>query len=716
GLVVGAALLGITAPAPALAAIDYGGDTGLQAGAAACMAEFRTNDPAHIMPTLNDPAHHILMVRDRADPPFHNTTPWGHGQGDPVVTWAPGEHGKYMDGIEKEDCSGLYHELTHAYDYTTNTDDPGECGTGPNNAPVDEVRATRAENLFRLGHHPPLHMRISWSGKDIPPGIDAKLMQVEKDCRGWAGPPKKQALSCPVNGSRASQTGHAGQAGQTALADPSPSGCGASNGDPHLTTFDGRRYDFQAVGEFELVKADGVEVQARQSAFPDSRRLSVNSALALRVGADRLLFDLGDGDGLRIRLNGADTVVTAEPLRLPGGGTVAWDDDGLQYVVDWPNGTVAAIEVIGDWGMRIAVYPPAALRDRTQGLLGDFDGDPDTELVYKDGGILPEHPSRHELYGTFADGWRLTDATSLLPYPPGTKTSTFTDRFFPEKLMTVADLDPAQAAAARQLCQAFRITDRVALDDCTLDVAVTGQPAFAVSAVATDRQAGPEHRPAVGGIAPGGTIHDGSVVAGDIAAPGQVDVYHLAVGTATVLRLADETGDVGTSGRSTLTITADGHPDGSTAPGFWYTTPDHQFRLAPGGTYTLKVSRTDGDTGPYRFVAATAKEHRIPITLGTSGQTGTSVSGDLESRGRVDIYTFEAPEDGWIQAVGGAPKTFSMGVDEDSEQPTVYTSYPLDTDQGMSRVKRGQTYDLIVWSERQETGAYSLTPQLTQTP
>jgi FtsP/CotA-like multicopper oxidase with cupredoxin domain len=101
---------------------------------------------------------------------------------------------------------------------------------------------------------------------------------------------------------------------------------GADNGDPHVHTVDGKRYDFQAVGEFTLLRdRDGMEVQARhwpvQTATPitDSYSgltscVSVNTAVAARVGSHRIAYQPGrEGRLLQFYLDG-------EPAPLPVDG------------------------------------------------------------------------------------------------------------------------------------------------------------------------------------------------------------------------------------------------------------------------------------------------------------------------------------------------------------------------------------------------------------
>lgn len=88
---------------------------------------------------------------------------------------------------------------------------------------------------------------------------------------------------------------------------PHSASCGPTQieGDPHIKTTDGTKYDFQGAGEFvSLRDPDGMEIQTRQTAIattffppPDPHDglascVSINTAVAARIGDHRVTWEL----------------------------------------------------------------------------------------------------------------------------------------------------------------------------------------------------------------------------------------------------------------------------------------------------------------------------------------------------------------------------------------------------------------------------------------
>lgn len=259
---------------------------------------------------------------------------------------------------------------------------------------------------------------------------------------------------------------------------PAPPGnVGAGHGDVHLRTFDGIRYDMQGVGEFTLARQaiDGFEVQARTRPWNGSRSVSVNIALAARVGSDRVGFYL---DGTT-RLNGATVVFSAGLNSLPDGGQVY--ASGNEYKVVWPDNSQLHVQRNSSY-MDADVFLADARRSAgVAGLLGDFDGNPADDLATRNGGTVLTPPAPFEaFYGSYVESWRIAQADSLFDYAMGETTESFSDRSFPAVLATSSSLSASQYDSARAACLAAGVSQDW-LDSCIVDVGFTGDPSFAES-------------------------------------------------------------------------------------------------------------------------------------------------------------------------------------------------------------------------------------------
>jgi hypothetical protein len=304
--------------------------------------------------------------------------------------------------------------------------------------------------------------------------------KLDDEC-GQASPPPSGA-GPGSGGSLGSGSASGGSSGSGPGPEGSPcaGGCAGSNGDPHLTTVDGHRYDFQAAGEFTLLRSpDGsLEIQGRQEPWAGSDHLSVNTAIAARVGSHRVGI-YADGDLLQVRIDGTLTKVTS-PVDIGSGGRII--PYALGYEIDFPDGTTLWAMSVGNWGINAQIRPSTALLADSVGMLGPVPPSGRPVPALPDGTPLPATTDGHvafvNLYNTLADAWRVTDASSLFDYQPGDSTATFTKPGFPSETtaVTLADLSSSDLAAGRQACAS--ITDPALQDECAFDVATTGQAGF----------------------------------------------------------------------------------------------------------------------------------------------------------------------------------------------------------------------------------------------
>jgi len=101
-----------------------------------------------------------------------------------------------------------------------------------------------------------------------------------------------------------------------------------------------------------------------------------------------------------------------------------------------------------------------------------------------------------QLYGKFADAWRVTKSGSLFDYAPGTSTATYTLEDWPQQEPSVCKLPdgwapklppqkPIEADIAKKQCAV--IADKGLRANCATDVMRTGELGFVATYLATDR-------------------------------------------------------------------------------------------------------------------------------------------------------------------------------------------------------------------------------------
>ena len=106
------------------------------------------------------------------------------------------------------------------------------------------------------------------------------------------------------------------------------------------------------------------------------------------------------------------------------------------------------------------VRPAASRKGTLAGLLGDFNGSPDNDLVGQNNSKLGL--TREDINQKLASAWRLNKASSLFDYQPGQSPASFFDPDFPAKDADAARL--ANRETAEKTCRAHGITDKLPVD------------------------------------------------------------------------------------------------------------------------------------------------------------------------------------------------------------------------------------------------------------
>lgn len=444
---------------------------------------------------------------------------------------------------------------------------------------------------------------------------------------------------------------------------PLPPGPGTSWGDPHLTTFDSVAYDFQATGDYVVATDDtgAFEIQYRFARRPSgSPAISYNRGVAARVGNSVIAF--GDdaettfGSAMAPTLDGQPLTVEATPTDLPGGATVR--RDGSLRIVRWPDGT--ELRVGPNWGLSsISLHLSSGRERQVHGLFGQADRNNRNDLQARDGTIIDNPRDPDALYGTFGASWRAEGAASLFRTPLATVSAL---PVLPSSIASISQLSPEARAFAEEVCRGRGLETGAGLEQCILDVGITGDPAFAD--LAAEQAARLSTTVNASALAPvvetTSAIAIGQQASGSLDSPFVVDVFSIDLAAGDSIRI-EPGGTCPADGTFSVTLVAQSGRAITRTRGTgcgWLGVS----ALQESGTYQLRVEDLGGFTGPYAFNVSGAglglscaanevgpnddgssDEVTLPFTLDFKGRSFSSVwvnnNGNVTFDGPLSQYT-----------------------------------------------------------------------------
>jgi RHS repeat-associated protein len=391
-----------------------------------------------------------------------------------------------------------------------------------------------------------------------------------------------------------------------------------SSGDPHLVSADGRRFDFQAAGEFIAAQStDGsVVIQVRQEPPVGLNSVTINTALAASVAGDRI--GIYTGNDRRLTINGEAQPLSDFVFRLGHGGIL--ERHGYSITIDWPAGSRLSVTA-GVNRIDYVFEPDPEVGPTLIGILGNRDGDPSNDVMVRDGAAVD--PSSAELYTAFANSWRISQAESLFDYADGEGTATFTDKSIPNAGDPLANIGQEKRDQAAAVCQAAGVTDDVSLAACILDVAATGDATYAGSAVAA--QPTTVDRARTGGPVSSIPIVLGQRTAGFIGPNGTHD-YRFDARAGDVVYLDAQADCVTGLGWQLL------NPAGKQVSVQRMCVDMGRYDLTADGTWTIHIS-SQATAGDYAFTVFAAPPTRV-----ASIEVGDQVSDRISRVGELHLY------------------------------------------------------------------------------
>ncbi|KAL3846765.1 hypothetical protein ACJMK2_017724 [Sinanodonta woodiana] len=167
--------------------------------------------------------------------------------------------------------------------------------------------------------------------------------------------------------------------------------------DPHMKSFDGRRYENQNLGVFVMYRHISSKQEVQMKTKKCNNFATCACAVAVRAGGDIFLIDLCGSPGLIKYASCKENILDVRQITA------------YYYQIHMPLGTMTSVTIINSPGfestLNLIIYPSVKDMNETQGLCGMLNDNQTDDFTTPSGGIETDN-------NVFSISWRISNESS----------------------------------------------------------------------------------------------------------------------------------------------------------------------------------------------------------------------------------------------------------------------------------------------------------------
>ncbi|KAJ8310092.1 hypothetical protein KUTeg_011957 [Tegillarca granosa] len=181
--------------------------------------------------------------------------------------------------------------------------------------------------------------------------------------------------------------------------------------DPHLHTFDGNNYEMHMPGEYMMYRHTTLNITV-QAKTTTCWGVYCFCGIVINAGRDVFMIYVCPDYGVKYD----------RFIRCEDGLLTASSKGGSEYEVFLSTGTIVKVMIIRSHLINIYIYPSVHDKGKTEGLCGSFDGNPNNDFTFRNGGYqagtfgypTPYYPFTY--VDDFSNSWKLMAVENLFPH------------------------------------------------------------------------------------------------------------------------------------------------------------------------------------------------------------------------------------------------------------------------------------------------------------